>query len=54
MYMLERGKSVNEIADDLFISNKTVCTLRVRIMEKMGMTKNAELTNYALKNNLIE
>jgi DNA-binding NarL/FixJ family response regulator len=54
MCMLARGKSVNEIAEDLFISNKTVSTHRIRILTKMGITKNAELTNYALKNNLIE
>jgi DNA-binding NarL/FixJ family response regulator len=54
MCMLARGKSVNEIANDLCISNKTVSTHRFRIMDKMGMAKNAELTNYALKNNLIE
>lgn len=54
MCMLARGKSVNEIAEDLFISNKTVSTHRTRILTKMGMTKNAELTNYSLKNNLIE
>jgi len=54
MCMLARGKSVNEIAKDLFISNKTVSTHRIRILAKLGMSKNAELTNYALKNNLIE
>lgn len=54
MCMLAKGKSLNEIAADLFISNKTVSTHRMRILGKMGMTKNAELTNYALKNDLIE
>jgi DNA-binding NarL/FixJ family response regulator len=54
MCMLARGKSVNEIAEDLFISNKTVSTHRTRILGKMGLEKNAELTNYAIKNNLIE
>lgn len=54
MCLLARGKSVNEIADELFISNKTVSTHRTRLLSKMGMTRNAELTNYALKNNLIE
>ncbi len=54
MCMIAKGKSVNEIAEDLFISNKTVSTHRARILEKMGLGKNAELTNYALKNNLIE
>ena len=54
MCMLARGKSVNEIASDLFISNKTVSTHRTRIMTKMGMSRNADLINYALKNNLVE
>lgn len=54
MCMIARGKSLNEIADSLFISNKTVSTHRARILEKMNMEKNAEIINYALKNNLIE
>jgi len=44
--MLAKGKSVKEIATELFISDKTVSTHRMRILEKMGMKKNAELTNY--------
>lgn len=54
MCMLAKGKSVKEIAGELFISDKTVSTYRTRLLEKMGMEKNAELTHYALKNNLIE
>jgi len=54
MIMLAKGKSVTEIAKDIFISDKTVSTYRTRILEKMGMKKNAELTMYAIKNNLIE
>jgi two-component system invasion response regulator UvrY len=54
MLMLARGKSVTEIAKDIFISDKTVSTYRARIMEKMGLKKNADLTLYAIKNNLIE
>jgi two-component system, NarL family, invasion response regulator UvrY len=54
MLMLARGKSVTEIANDIFISDKTVSTYRTRIMEKMEMKKNADLTLYAIKNNLIE
>lgn len=54
MCMLAKGKSVNEIASELYISNKTVSTHRMRIMTKMGMSKNADLINYALKNNLVE
>jgi DNA-binding NarL/FixJ family response regulator len=54
MLMLAKGKSVTEIAKQIFISDKTVSTYRTRILEKMGMKKNAELTIYAIKNNLIE
>ena len=54
MVMLAKGKSVTEIAKEIFISDKTVSTYRTRILEKMGMKKNAELTIYAIKNNLIE
>ena len=54
MLMLARGKTVTEIANDIFISDKTVTTYRARIMAKMGLKKNADLTLYAIKNNLIE
>jgi DNA-binding NarL/FixJ family response regulator len=54
MVMLAKGKSVTEISKEIFISDKTVSTYRARILEKMGMKKNAELTIYAIKNNLIE
>jgi len=52
--MIARGKSIKEIAGDLFISPKTVSSYRTRIMVKMNMKKNSELTLYAIKNNLIE
>jgi two-component system, NarL family, invasion response regulator UvrY len=54
MVMLAKGTSVSEIAKKIFISEKTVSTYRTRILEKMDMKKNAELTMYAIKNNLIE
>jgi two-component system, NarL family, invasion response regulator UvrY len=54
MLMLAKGKSVTEISKEIFISDKTVSTYRTRILEKMCMKKNAELTIYAIKNNLIE
>jgi two-component system invasion response regulator UvrY len=54
MIMLAKGMSVTEIAADIFISDKTVATYRSRIMEKMQMKKNAELTIYALRHKLIE
>jgi two-component system, NarL family, invasion response regulator UvrY len=54
MVMLAKGRSVTEISKEIFISGKTVSTYRTRILNKMGMEKNAELTIYAIKNNLIE
>ncbi len=54
MIMLAKGESVTEISNEIFISSKTVSTYRTRILEKMGLKKNAELTMYAIKNNLIE
>jgi two-component system invasion response regulator UvrY len=54
MVMLATGKSVTEISKEIFLSDKTISTYRIRILEKMGMKKNAELTLYAIKNNLIE
>jgi two-component system, NarL family, invasion response regulator UvrY len=54
MCLLAKGKSVMEIASEIFLSDKTVSTHRARILEKMGMRKNADLTLYAIRNNLIE
>jgi two-component system invasion response regulator UvrY len=54
MVMLAKGKSVTEIAKEVYISDKTISTYRTRILKKMGFKKNAELTIYAIKNNLIE
>jgi two-component system, NarL family, invasion response regulator UvrY len=54
MLLLAKGIGLTEIGKQLFISDKTVSTYRSRLMEKLGMKKNAELTLYALKNNLIE
>jgi two-component system, NarL family, invasion response regulator UvrY len=54
MLMLASGTSVSEVAEELCLSAKTVSTYRTRIMEKMGMKKNAELTLYAVNNNLLD
>jgi len=53
MIELANGKSLQEIGDELFISNKTVSTYRTRIMRKMKLSKNTELTKYCLANELI-
>ena len=54
MRMIASGKTPTEIAEKLFLSIKTISTYRSRILEKMGMKSNAELTHYALKNRLVE
>jgi DNA-binding NarL/FixJ family response regulator len=51
--LLAMGKSVTEIAEQLILSPTTVSTYRSRIMDKMGMRSNADLTRYALERKLI-
>lgn len=51
---LAAGMPVSKIGEELFLSVKTVSTHRSRILEKMSMKCNADLTYYAIKNNLIE
>ena len=53
MLRLAGGKSLTDIAGELFISDKTVSTYRSRIMEKMGLVKNTELTRYCIENGLL-
>ncbi|GBD90329.1 response regulator UvrY [bacterium BMS3Abin04] len=48
------GKPLKDIADELFISIKTVSTYRTRILEKLHLNNNAELIKYALENELID
>lgn len=48
------GRSVSEIAQELFISVKTVSTYRARVLEKMNLDTNAALTAYALRNGLVQ
>jgi DNA-binding NarL/FixJ family response regulator len=50
---LANGKSLQEISKELCISDKTVSTYRRRILAKMELHKNNELTRYCLENNLI-
>lgn len=54
MCMIASGKTVREIAEELALSINTISTYRIRILEKMNMKSNAELTHYAIKNNLVE
>jgi two-component system, NarL family, invasion response regulator UvrY len=53
MIKIAAGKALQEIGSELCISGKTVSTYRTRIMEKMGLTKNAELIHYCIRNGLV-
>jgi DNA-binding NarL/FixJ family response regulator len=48
------GKAVGEIAEVMSLSVKTVSTYRARILEKMRMKHNAELTRYAIEHHLVD
>jgi len=51
--LLAEGKQVSEIADKLSLSVTTVSTYRSRLMEKLNMKSNSDLTRYALENGII-
>ena len=51
---LATGRAVSSIADELCLSVKTVSTYRTRILEKMSLTTNADITTYALRNGIIQ
>jgi DNA-binding NarL/FixJ family response regulator len=53
MTMLASGRSTKEIASELSLGMPTVSTYRFRILQKMNLKNNAELINYAIKNNLL-
>jgi DNA-binding NarL/FixJ family response regulator len=54
MCMIASGKTLKEIAEKLSLSIKTISTYRSRILEKMNMKSNAELTHHAIKNRLVD
>ena len=51
---LAGGRIPTEIAEELHLSVKTISTYRARVLEKMRLSNNADLTYYAIKNGLIE
>ena len=53
MCLIASGKSLKEIGGALCISGKTVSSYRSRILEKMSMSNNSDLTRYALEHHLI-
>ena len=52
--LIASGMTVGGIAEHLSLSVKTVSTYRSRLLQKMGMSNNAEITRYALENGLVE
>jgi len=51
--LIASGKTPTVIAKELGLSVKTISTYRMRILEKMDMANNAELTHYGIQNNLV-
>jgi two-component system invasion response regulator UvrY len=51
---LAKGETVGHIAESMFLSVKTVSTYRTRVLEKLKLQTNSEMTYYALKNGLIQ
>ena len=51
---LAKGETIGNMATSMFLSVKTVSTYRTRVLEKLALASNSELTYYALKNGLIQ
>jgi DNA-binding NarL/FixJ family response regulator len=51
---LAKGETIGHMAEAMFLSVKTVSTYRTRVMEKLKLSSNSDLTYYALKNGLIQ
>jgi DNA-binding NarL/FixJ family response regulator len=54
MWLIASGKTVGEIARQLFLSPNTVSTYRTRIFAKLGVKNNSELMRYAIRHQLVE
>ncbi len=52
LQLIASGKTVSEIAEEIMLSVNTISTYRARILEKLSLNNNAELTRYALDNGL--
>ncbi|MEM5316961.1 response regulator transcription factor [Paraburkholderia sp. JHI869] len=53
LQMLATGKSINDIADACALSAKTISTHKMRLMQKLGLSNNAEVIRYAIRYRLI-
>ena len=53
LVMIASGKRLSDIAEQLMLSPKTVSVYRARVLEKMQLANNSELTVYAIRNGLV-
>ena len=53
LQQIATGKTVSEIADHLSLSVNTISTYRTRLLEKLHLSNNAEITRFAIENNLV-
>ena len=53
LQMLAAGTSINDIADALSLSAKTISTHKMRLMQKLGLNNNSEVIRYAVRHGLI-
>jgi DNA-binding NarL/FixJ family response regulator len=53
LVLIASGKRLADIANDLMLSPKTVSVYRARVLEKLGLSNNSELTVYAIRNGLV-
>jgi DNA-binding NarL/FixJ family response regulator len=52
--MIASGKTIRQIGPELGLSVKTISTYRARVLQKMDMSNNAELTRYAVERKLVD
>jgi len=52
--LIASGKSLSDIATELVISPKTVSVYRARVLEKLSLKNNSDITRYAIRNQLVE
>jgi DNA-binding NarL/FixJ family response regulator len=53
LQLIASGKTVSEIGDELSLSVNTISTYRTRLLEKLNLNNNAELTRYAIDNRFV-
>ena len=53
LVMIASGKRLSDIAEELTLSPKTVSVYRARVLEKLQLANNSELTVYAIRNGLV-